>query len=118
MSAETDLNTTLTASTEVTSRVSTRIYSDVAPKEAALPCIAFSRVDTEYVRTIHGTRAAERVTLEVWCMATRRGDAERIADAVEPVISSQQFILTGRRPEFDEASEVYSAVLTVDYWQT
>jgi hypothetical protein len=88
------------------------------PKEAALPCVSFSRVDTEYLWTIHGTRIAERVALEIWCMSATRGDAERIADAVEPVVASQQFVLAGRRPEFDEQSEVYSTVLTISFWQT
>lgn len=118
MNAESDLYSTLSTATQVTNVVGSRIYPDVVPRGVATPCIAFSRVDTEYVMTIHGTLAATRATFELWCMAEQRSAADRLADAVLPVIYSQRFVPTGRRAEFDDESKVWSTVLLVDYWKS
>lgn len=118
MSAETDLVAVLNAATQLTNVVGSRIYPDIAPVDVQTPCVAFERVDTEYVISISGNRLAERASLEITCMADRRAEAEQIADVITPVIYSQRFIPTGRRAEFDDAAGVWSAVLSIDYWQT
>jgi hypothetical protein len=118
MSAETTLYATLAAASAVTALVSTRIYPDIAPQEVAVPCIAFSRTGTEYVQSIHGPVLAQRVSIEVSCMAATRASAEGIADAVLTAAVAAAFIAAGRRADFDPDSGLWAAVLTVDYWQT
>jgi len=117
MSAETTLYATLSAASAVTALVSTRIYPDVVPQEAAVPCIAFARIATEYVATIHGAVVAQRVTLDISCMASTRASAETIANAVTNAATPAAFLLSGRRADFDPESGLWAAVLTVDYWQ-
>ncbi len=117
MSAETVLYSTLSGAAGVTAIVSTRIYPDVVPQEAALPAIAFARAETEYVNTIHGTTVAKRAVLEVWCMAAGRAAAEALGDAVESAARTGGFMPSGRRPEFDDEADTWAAVLTVDYWE-
>jgi hypothetical protein len=118
MTAETHLYATLTAASAVTALVSTRIYPDVAPQEVAVPCIAFSRTATEYIQTIHGPVVAQRVSLEISCMASTRSSAEQIADAVTVAATAARFIPVGRSADFDPDSGLWAAVLTADYWQT
>ena len=108
----------LSTATDVTSQVSDRIYRGYVPQEVSAPCIAFERIATEYVSTIHGTIPAQRVAIEIYCMAEQGRQADRIADAVTNVSFSQKFIPTGRRAEFDVESRIWSTVLSVDYWQS
>ena len=118
MSAEDALFAALTGATEVTNLVSTRVYRGYVPQEVQAPCIAFDRVATEHVNTIHGTVLASRASLEIWCMAEQGRQADRIADAVTPIAAGQKFIPTGRRAEFDVDSGIWSTVISVDHWQT
>ncbi len=117
MSAEADLYSALVGDTSVMSLVDDRVYPDVLPQDKALPAVAYSRVGTEYVNTIHGTSVAQKATLDVFCMAERREDAEAICDAVEDVARPVEFITIGRRAEFDADQMLWAAVLTVDYWE-
>lgn len=117
MSAETTLYATLTASTGVSALVASRVYPDVAPQDVTLPSVVFERTDTEYVNTIHGTAVAQRATLEVWCMAEGRSDAEQLADAVIAAVRPASFLTTGRRAEFNAEQSVWAAVVTLDFWE-
>lgn len=117
MSAEADLYTTLSGDTSVMSLVDDRVYPDVVPQDRDLPAVAYSRVGTEYVNSIHGAALAQRATLEVFCMAARREDAEEICDAVSDAVRPSAFVTVGRRAEFDSEQLVWASVLTVDYWE-
>lgn len=118
MSAETQAYTVLSGAAAVTAIVGTRIYPDAVPQEQAFPSVALLRTDTEYVTTIHsGVPLAAKVTLDVWCMAAGRKAAEDLADAVETALGGNSFNMAGRRPEFDEETNIHSTVLTVFYWQ-
>ena len=82
MSAETLLYSTLSGAAAVTAIVSTRIYPDVVPQDATLPCVAFNRIDTVYHTTIHSAvPVAETAILEITCMAGTRVNADALADA-------------------------------------
>lgn len=117
MSAESVAFSTLNDAPSITGIVSDRIYPDVVPQEKVLPAIAFARVNTEYVVTIHsGAPVGSKVILEFWCLASKRLGAEDLADAVEPVIGPAGFILSGRRSEFDQESETWATVLETFYW--
>lgn len=117
MSAEATLYSRLSTAPQVTSIASTRVYPDVAPQDSALPAIVFERTGTEYLNTIHGTTAATRATLEVWCMAEGRTAAEGLADAVIQAIAGTAFIPVGRRADFDAEQQLWAAIVALDLWE-
>ena len=116
MSVESTLYSTLSGAAGVTALVSTRIYPDVVPQEATLPCVAFARLDTAYENTIHSAAPIlETATMEISCMATTRVGADALCDAVLAAVGAAQFIPVGRRAEFDFDNQMYATVLSVDY---
>lgn len=121
MSAETDLYTTLKAASGVTNLVggssSPRIYPDLAPQEATLPCVGYQRVGTEITGTLSSAVVATKATLDVWCMAATRLAAEGLADAVQTACAAAWYTPTARRSEYDPDAALWAAVLTVDYWE-
>ena len=122
MSAESVAYSTLKAASAVTALVGTgsnaRIYPDVVPQEFATPAIAFMRTATEPTNTIHATLVANRVSMDVWCMDEKRYAAETLGDAAQAALVAANFTLTNRRAEVDVESNVWSAVLSFDYWVT
>lgn len=122
MSAETQLAAVLLAAPAVTALVGTgagaRIYPDIAPQEVALPCVAFTRVGTEVVGTFSTPIAASKATLECFCMAASRADAEQLADAVNAAVAAAWFIPSSRRSEQDGEAALWASVLVLDYWES
>jgi hypothetical protein len=120
MSAETTTYSTLSGAAGVTSLVSTRIYPDFVPQEKTLPAVAITRINTEFINTIHNaTPLGAFVELEVWCMASTRAGANALADAVTNAIAAASgFMLKNRRPEVDMENSIYSTVLTVEFFET
>lgn len=117
MSAETALYSALSGDSAVAALVAARIYPDLAPQDIALPCVAFSRVDTEYVVTIHSAvPAGQFATLEIACMATTRTGADALADAVITAAAGAGFTPEGRRAELDAENNLWAAVLTVQHF--
>lgn len=126
MSAETALYATLTGAAPVTALVGEtvngnpnyRIYSDDVPQEKVLPAVAFSRMETTPVMTIHTSDViAAQALEEVWCMATTRAGAEALADAVKNAIATAGFTMIDKRFERDPANDIYSTVFTYSVWE-
>lgn len=117
MSAETSLYSALSGDAGVTAIVAGRVYPDVAPQGSALPAIVFERTQTDYLNTIHGTAIAQKASLEVWCMAETRAQAEALCNAVETAARTADFITMGRRAEFDNEQMLWATVLSVDFWE-
>lgn len=116
MSAETALYTALSGDSAVAAIVAARIYPDLVPQDAALPCVAFSRVDTRYVQTIHSAvPAGQDAVLEVACMSTSRTLADALAEAVISAAGGAGFTPVGRRAELDAENSIWAAVLTVEH---
>jgi hypothetical protein len=115
VSAESVLYTTLTAATAVTAIVSTRIYPDVVPQEQAVPAIAYARLETDPVITLHSNApVAETATLEVVCMASTRAGAEALGDAVRAALGAAGFRILGRSSQYDDEQQLWGAVLVVE----
>lgn len=116
MSAETLLYSTLSGAAAVTAIVSTRIYPDVVPQDATLPCVAFNRIDTVYHTTIHSAvPVAETAILEITCMSSTRVNADALADAVLAAVGAAGYVPSGRRGEIDAENALWASVLTVEY---
>jgi hypothetical protein len=118
VSAEIEAYSVLSNAMTVTAFTGTRIYPDFVPEDKTLPAIAINRIETEYVNTIHqNIPEATKVHLEIWCMTSNRKDAEQLGDAVELVIGTGEFVLEGRRPEFDPETLTFAVVLQAFIWQ-
>lgn len=114
MSAETTLYSTLSGAAGVSAIVAARIYPDVVPQDAALPCIGFARGETDYTTTIHATGpVAEDAVFEVSCMATTRSGADALAEAVIAACNTARHDVLARRSDFDFDNQFYATVLTV-----
>ena len=119
MSAETVAVSTLKNAAAVTAIASTRVYPDFTPVETDVPAIALSRVNTEYVPTIHsGVPIGIFVLLEVWCMAETRKTAELLGDAAVAALGAATptgFVVMDRSADFDAETKLFAAVLTVRF---
>ncbi|MEI6317417.1 MAG: DUF3168 domain-containing protein [Pseudomonadota bacterium] len=123
MSSETVLYTTLKGNAGVTAYIGTgdsaRIYPDVVPQTITGSSIAYQRVGTEPIATVHtSVPLGAFATIEVWCMTTRRIEAEALADAAQAALGGAQFALVDRRVEYDHDNELWAAVLTVRHFST
>ena len=117
MSSETVLYSTLSAAAPVTALVGTRIYPDVVPQDILGAAIAYLKVGTESLTTIHtNVPVASFTTLEVWCMAGKRADAESVALAAVNALGAVYFNLLDRRAEFDPDQDLWASVLTVRHF--
>lgn len=116
MSAESDLWGALDASTALAALVADRIYPDVVPQNAGLPCLAYLRQGTDFVSTIHSAEpVAEIVTIEIFCMAEDRDGANAVADAAVIAAAAQRFRPVDRQmlPPSDEDA-VIGTVVTLE----
>ena len=90
------------------------MHPDVTPQTYVLPCIAYSRVATSYVPTIHqDAPVAEDVAIELWCMATKRAEADDLANLAITGAQAAQFRPIERRVEHDSDNDIWSTVVTV-----
>lgn len=119
MTSEDSLYSALTGAAGVAALVGTRVYPDIAAADAAMPALSFSRIATEYLKTIHGGISAALVTFDIYCLAATREAADALAEAVQTGIVGNGFEPTGRRTETDggESESVEMTVLTVEYWE-
>lgn len=121
MSAETLINSALLASAPVTlivgSGLIARIYPDFLTQLISLPAIVTQRANTQYINTIHtGEVQASNITMDTWCLAATRVAAESLADLVENALVIGGFRLVDRRPEFNEETLTYAAVVAGSIW--
>lgn len=101
--------------TAVEEIVSDRIYPIIVPENKTLPAIAYQRVNTEYVNTIHATALASKGTFDIFCVAAEFDQADDLADAVVSVVNaSLVMVVLNRTHSFDETAGNYAVVVTVD----
>lgn len=116
MSAEQDLYTVLSGNAGVMALVSTRIYPDIVPEDAALPAIAYQRAQTEFVTTIHGgTSLGQTVVLEVSCVATTRAGALALANAVVAAMNGTDFYSIDQQSAVDYENGLWGSVVSVNF---
>lgn len=75
MSVESDIYSALTGYAGLSALVSTRVYPQVIPDGATLPAVAYQRVGTEPVQTLHGTVPAARARFSFSAWAATYADA-------------------------------------------
>jgi hypothetical protein len=82
VSVETDLYTTLSAASGVTTLVSTRLYVGYAPENATLPYVVYSLVGTDRLATLPSVGDPARKRMQIECVGTTYASAETVAAAV------------------------------------
>lgn len=122
MRAEEAAYSTLTSFPSVTALVGARVHPDFIPVNKDLPAISMLREDTVMISTIHsGEVVASQATLEFWCVAASRKNAEDVADAALLALttgSPGEFYPVSRRQETDAGPpEQFATVLTMMYWE-
>lgn len=76
----------LSAATGVTSKVSTRIFPDMATQTAIYPFIVYSVIATDPTDTKEGVSALDAVTVSVVSYATKYTDAVDLSEAVRTAL--------------------------------
>lgn len=113
MSAESTLYALLTGGSPnaVAAIVSDRVYPTIVPPLKDVPAIAFQRVSTEFITTVHSfIPLGELVTFDIFCVAADYDVAESLADAVVALDSMTKI---NRSSTYDADSENFAAIVTV-----
>lgn len=118
MTAEQTLYSVLSSAAGVTALVGTRIYPDVAPQTASLPCVAFVREATEFITVIHGQVVGQVANIAIVAMADTRASSDAVADAIVAAASAQGIYPIARRAELDPESDTWATFVNVEIRST
>lgn len=113
MSAEETLAAWLLAHNPYTSLIVGGLHPSVIPRGNPLPASAYARTGTEPVLTIHGTKPAEFVSMEIQSWAPTATAAKAVGDAAEDALRANGEIPTNRRVAYDEESGNFGDVIEV-----
>ena len=92
MSIETTLYSTLAGSSGVTDLVSTRIYPNPAPEDAAKPLISYMMVAGSRISTLPGVSDAVRKRIQINCHANTYSSAKAVAAAVVAALEGNGYL--------------------------
>jgi hypothetical protein len=95
MSYTTSIRTILTSDANITSAVSARIYSDVAPIGVALPCIVFEVTDIEGVETKDTAYNIDLVRVSLRAFSTTRLNCESLSVLVRSAFTRYKGTVSG-----------------------
>ena len=115
MSASTDLQALLLATSAVTALCGTRISSDRMEQGAATPFVVYTGT-AEPQRALDGSVHGTRTTFEIQCWASTRAAADALAAAVKTALDAQHQYCTGPAGGFDAELDLEAALLTCDWW--
>lgn len=115
MTAETELYDALSGDAAVAALVGTRIYPEVRPEESALPAVAFVRIGTQPINTIHGTILGTITTLQVFAMAESFAVAEDLGTKVVAAARGEGFVQLERSGAYDDETETFVAVVNMNW---
>lgn len=114
MSPEESVNAALLAAVPVTAIVSTRIFPDEIPQEAAVPAIVYRRAGSALAYTLNDTPARAGATIRVSCWAATRLAAEQLADAARDALLAAKIYPVGRDGFTDPDTGEEAALLDVE----
>lgn len=87
MSVEEAVRTKLTATSAVTTLISTRIYPLYLPPDTTLPAVAYERVSTRRSYAHNGQQAPVTARLQFDAIATTLASAMAVGDAIRGALS-------------------------------
>jgi hypothetical protein len=87
----------LSATTGVTSLVSTRIYPDMAPQNATFPYIVFQKLSTTPTDTKEGTSPLDKMLVQIDCYSNNYDTAHSIAAAIRVALDRYTGTINGHK---------------------
>ncbi len=122
MSYQSDIKTAFTAASTITALVGTRVYSDIAPGDAAAPFIVYQTVATGGTTTHDGERNLEFPLIQFSCWAKTKAAAIAMASAVNALLdgntisgsSGITFRFSGQNSSYDTESRLFGEMIDFD----
>lgn len=116
MSIESDIYDALSGAAGLTALVSDRIYPSAIAQGAALPAVAFARVETEYMNTLAPATALTRARVAVQAWGPVQADVEAVGDAIEAALLAVNVPPEARYATFDAEMGLYGVTVEFDWW--
>jgi hypothetical protein len=119
-----DIVALLAADAGVSALVSARIYPDVPAESTVLPCIVYRRISGPRVQILSGPNGLAHPRFEFNCLATSKGGAKTVADAVRAALDGHRgnaFVdvtLLDERSFFDNEPKQYRADVDFEIFHT
>ena len=113
MSIETTLYSTLSNASGVTALVSTRIYPQVAPDNAATPYITYQVIVGMAHNKIAGAPESERKIIQLNCISNTYSNAKAIAEACKAAINVAVGYLVSERDDYFDQTEKHRVMLDI-----
>ena len=85
----------LSATSGVTSLVSTRIYPDMAPQNAAFPYIVFQKLSTQPTDTKEGVSPLDKILVQIDCYSGSYDTSHTIAAAIRTALDRYSGTING-----------------------
>jgi len=102
MSIETTLYSTLSSNSALTTLVSTRIYPNIAPDNAAVPYLTYQVIVGTAHNLYRGAPASERKVIQIDCIANSYSSAKSISAAVKTALVNVGYLKSERDDYFDQ----------------
>jgi hypothetical protein len=87
----------LSATTGVTTLVSTRIYPDMAPQNATFPYIVFQKLSTTPTDTKEGVSPLDKMLVQIDCYSNNYDTAHTIAAAIRVALDRYTGTINGHK---------------------
>lgn len=100
----------------LTALVGTNVFPDVAAQGAALPIVTYSKVETEDINGLDGTRLMTRARFRVESWHGTKDVAEDVADKVVAALAANTTPTEGRQSTFDTDEGLFGASVEFDIW--
>lgn len=123
---EKDLKTYLLAQAGVSALVGTRVYASHLPQQPTLPAITFNRITGQRELMHSGRSGLAHPQFQVDCWADDYTEVKQLAEQVRLVLEGYggsmgsstgcAVVWFGDIDDFDEESESYRVIITVEIW--
>ena len=111
MSIESTLYDTLRNAAGVSALVSTRIYPQIAPDNAATPYVTYQVIVGTAHNKLVGAPGSERKIIQVNCISNTYSGAKAIAEACKAAINTSVGYLNAERDDYSPEIEIHRIML-------
>jgi hypothetical protein len=109
MSIETDLFTTLSTTSGVTTLVSTRIYAGMARETPTFPYVTYQMISGSRLSTVTGVGDAKRKLIQISCHAETYAGAKALGDAVVAALEGGGY-LEHETEFYDPLTQIHTVI--------
>lgn len=115
--AETIIYSALSGWPALHAAVDFHIYPDEAPEGQPPPFVVFERANSQPIYTIHGQLIAQEVSMNVYCVAATRLQADSIGNTAIDAMRAAGVVSSQRVGIHDPDTGSDACVLTFDVWE-